>query len=96
MDAKATVNIGPFSRRGKSRAVVKASDHDFQPDGTLTPVGIFLPAYDEFFMYGVTSKVTSDCLADRLHQWWEIVRHRFDYINTLVINLALRFRRPRD
>jgi len=87
MDAKATVKIGPFSRGGKSRAVVKASDHDFDPDGTLTPVGIFLPASDELFIYGVTSKVTSDCLADRLHQWWETVRHGFDNINTLVINL---------
>ncbi len=87
MDAKATVKIGPFSRGGKSRAVVKASDHDFDPDGTLTPVGIFLPASDELFIYGVTSKVTSDCLVDRLHQWWETVRHGFDYINTLVINL---------
>ena len=87
MDAKATVKIGPYSRGGKSRAVVKASDHDFRPDGSLTPVGIFLPAYDELFIYGVTSKVTSDCLADRLHQWWETLRHRFAYINTLVINL---------
>lgn len=66
MDAKATVKIGPFSRGGKSRAEVKASDHDFEPDGTLTTVGIFLPASDELFMYGVTSKVTSDCLVDRL------------------------------
>lgn len=87
MDAKATVKIGPFSRRGKSRAVVKASDHDFESDGSLTPVGIFLPAYDELFMYGVTSKVTSDCLADRVHQWWETVRHRFSHMSTLVINL---------
>lgn len=87
MDAKATVKIGHFSRGGKSRVVVKAKDHDFQPDGTLTPVGILLPASDELFMYGLTSKVTSDCLVDRLQQWWETVRHRFSHINTLVINL---------
>ena len=54
MDAKATVKIGPFSRGGKSRVMVEASDHDFEPDGSITPVGIFLPAYDELFMYGVT------------------------------------------
>ncbi len=42
MDAKATVKIGPFARGGKSRAEVKAADHDFQPEGTVTPVGIFL------------------------------------------------------
>jgi transposase len=50
-------------------------------------VGIFLPAYDELFIYGVTSKVTSDCLIDRLVEWWEMVRLRFAHITTLVINL---------
>jgi len=87
LDAKATVKIGPFARGGKSRVVVKAADHDFQPVGTVTPVGIFLPATDELFLYGVLSKVTSDCLVDRLAQWWEAVRARFAHIRTLVINL---------
>ena len=66
---------------------MKATDHDFQPTGTVTPVGIFLPATDELFLYGVASKVTSDCLVDRLAQWWEAVRARFAHITTLVINL---------
>lgn len=87
MDAKATVKVGPFSRGGCSRTVVQAADHDFQPQATVTPVGIFLPASDELFIYEVTSKVTSDCLVDRLEQWWEAVRHRFAHISTLVINL---------
>ena len=87
MDAKATVKIGPFARGGKSRAQTKACDHDFKPEATLTPVGIFLPASDELFVYAVTSKVTSDCLVDRLVQWWEAVRARFAHITTLVINL---------
>jgi transposase len=87
MDAKATVKIGPFARGGKSRGSVKAMDHDFQPEATVTPVGIFLPRFDEFFLYAVTSKVTSDCLVDRLAQWWESVRTRFAHITTLVINL---------
>ena len=77
MDAKATVHVGPFGRGGKTRAHVAAVDHDFHPIATLTPVGIFLPAWDALFVYGVTSKVTSDCLADRLTQWWESVRTRF-------------------
>ena len=42
LDAKATVKIGPFSRRGKSRVPVAAADHDFQPAATVTPVGILL------------------------------------------------------
>jgi transposase len=87
MDAKATVKIGPFARGGKSRVPVQAADHDFQPVGTVTPVGIFLPATDELFLYGVTSKVTSDCLVDRLAHWWTTVRERFAHITTLVINL---------
>jgi transposase len=87
MDAKATVKVGPFTRGGKSRMQVQASDHDFAPEATVTPVGIFLPTFGELFVYGVTSKVTSDCLVDRLTQWWEAVRERFAHITTLVINL---------
>ncbi len=87
MDAKATVKIGPFARGGVSRTVVQAADHDFQPQAAVTPVGIFLPGSDALFIYQVTSKVTSDCLVDRLGQWWETVRQRFAHINTLVINL---------
>jgi transposase len=87
IDAKATVKIGAFSRGGKSRVAVAAADHDFAPEATVTPVGIFLPALTELFIYGVTSKVTSDCLVDRLTQWWESVRQRFAHITTLVINL---------
>jgi hypothetical protein len=87
LDAKATVKIGLFSRGGKSRVPVAAADHDFQPDGTVTPVGILLPALDELFLYAVTSRVTSDCLADRLAQWWEAVCHRFAHVTTLVLNL---------
>jgi len=87
MDAKATVKIGPFSRGGKSRVAVAAADHDFQPQATVTPVGIFLPATDEVFLSLVTSKVTSDCLVDRLRAWWEGVRERFPHITTVVLNL---------
>ena len=87
IDAKATVKVGPFARGGKSRVPTAAADHDFQPAATVTPVGIFLPAHDELFLYGVSSKVTSDCLVDRLMQWWECVRTRFAHITTLVINL---------
>jgi transposase len=87
MDTKATVKVGPFARGGKSRVVTKAYDHDFHPDATVTPVGIFLPTLDELFLYAVTSKATSDCLVDRLVDWWESVKERFPHIKTLVINL---------
>ena len=87
IDAKATVNIGPFSRRGCSRTGTKAADHDFKPEGTLTPFGIFLPEHDDLWLYMACSKITSDFIADRLEQWWEGVRLRFLRVKTLVINL---------
>jgi hypothetical protein len=87
MDAKASVKVGPFARGGKSRVPTQAADHDFEPVATVSPVGIFLPATDELFLYGITSKVTSDCLVDCLVQWWEKVRSRCTQITTLVINL---------
>jgi DDE family transposase len=87
MDAKATVKVGPFARGGKSHVPTRAADHDFEPTATVTPLGIFLPASDELFLYGVTSKVTSDCLVDRLVDWWESVKERFSHITTLLINL---------
>jgi hypothetical protein len=87
MDAKATVAIGPFSRGGKSRIPTEALDHDFQPEEKMTPVGILMPETNELFVYGVTSKVTSDCLVDRLAQWWDEVKSRCVHMKTLVINL---------
>jgi len=87
LDAKATVKVGPFARGGKSRIPTAAADHDFHPSAHVTPVGIVLPTLDELFLYGITSKVTSDCLADGIERWWERVRLRFVHITTLVINL---------
>jgi len=87
IDAKATVNVGPFSRRGRSRVGTKAADHDFKPEATLTPFGIFLPEHDDLWLYMACSKITSDFIVDRLEQWWEGVRLRFLRVKTLVINL---------
>jgi transposase len=87
IDAKAAVNIGPFSRRGRSRTGTRAADHDFKPEATLTPFGIFLPQYDDLWLYMARSKVTSDFIVDRLEQWWQEVRIRFLRVKTLVINL---------
>jgi transposase len=87
IDAKATVNIGPFSRRGRSRTKTQAADHDFKPEATLTPFGIFPPRHDDLWLYMACSKVTSDFIVDRLEQWWQEVRRRFLSIKKLVINL---------
>jgi hypothetical protein len=87
IDAKATVNIGPFSRRGKGRTKTEAADHDFKPEATLTPFGIFVPQEDDLWLYMARSKITSDFIVDRLEQWWREVRPRFLRVKTLVINL---------
>lgn len=87
MDAKATVNVGEFSRGGKSRVETRGLDHDFKPVAQVTPVGILLPELDELAISGVTTKVTSDCLVDCVESWWDEVKHRFEHIKTLLINL---------
>lgn len=87
MDAKATVDVGEFSRGGKSRVETRGLDHDFKPDAKVTPVGILLPELDELTISGVTSKVTSDCLVDCVESWWNEVKPRFAHIKTLLINL---------
>ncbi len=87
MDAQAIVKVGPCARGGTNRVRVDAADHDLQPLAPVPPVGLFLPAWEELFISGGTSQVPSDCLVDRLAQWWEAVRDRFAHITTLVINL---------
>lgn len=86
IDAKAKVNIGPFSRGGKSRQGEEASDHDFGPEKILTPVGIFLPLYDESFLYFTESKVTADFIVDCIERLWPELKTRFNP-DALVINL---------
>ncbi len=87
MDAKATVKVGPFARGGKSRTGVQAADHDLHPSATVTPVGLFLPQPNDLFLYGVTSRVTSDALVDTLTHWWDAVKARFPHVRTLLLTL---------
>ena len=86
LDAKATVEIGNFSRGGKTRADVEGKNHDFKPDEKITPSGIFLPELDELFYYFTTSKVTSDFIVDVLEDWWLEHRKRFPQVKTLLLN----------
>jgi hypothetical protein len=75
LDAKAPVHIGPFSRRGKGRTKTKAADHDFKPQATLTPFGIFVPETDDLWLYMACSKITCGvCVLCpiTLLEWWEM------------------------
>ncbi len=87
IDAKARVKIGPFSRAGQSRVIVRAADHDFKPDETLTPFGIFLPDYDERYLSFAPSGLTADFMVDCLTDFWTLVHSSFPGIATLLINL---------
>lgn len=85
IDTKANVKVGPFSRGGYSRQTVKASDHDFQPDTILKPFGIFLPAYDESYLYFTDSYATADFMIDCLEDLWPMIKKRFNP-HTIAIN----------
>jgi len=87
IDAKATIPLGLFSRDGYSRLTVKAPDHDFRPEQTLTPVGIFLPQYNQLYLYLTTGPVTADLLVDCLHDTWLMVEQDFPKVGTLLLNL---------
>ncbi len=50
MDAKDKVRLGEFSRGGMSRVCRKGLDHDFYNE-TITPFGIFLPDFNETYLY---------------------------------------------
>jgi len=86
IDAKATVLLGLLSRGGYNRVEVKALDHDFRPDKTVTPVGIFLPQYNETYIFLTTSPVTSDLIVDCIHKVWLMNAARFPHVKTLVLN----------
>jgi len=87
IDAKATIPLGLFSRGGYSRVTIKALDHDFGPDQKVTPVGVFLPQFNELFLFLTTSSVTADLLVDCLHQTWLMIVERFPHVRTLLLNL---------
>ena len=86
MDAKVALKVGEFDRGGKTRMPTNSLDHDFSSEATLIPYGIFVPQYNELFLFFVTSKLTADCIVDLLEDWWQTVKHRFHQIKTLVIN----------
>lgn len=86
LDAKAGVKVGPFSRKGHNRVKTEACDHDFAPKATVTPYGIFLPQWDELFLYCTTSKVTSDFIVDMLEAWWSAQKQRFPEVKMLLLN----------
>jgi hypothetical protein len=86
IDAKGTILLALLSRGGFNRLEVKALDHDFRPDDKVTPVGVFLPQYNQLYIFLTTGPVTSDLLVDCIHDVWLLVADQFPLVNTLVLN----------
>ena len=86
VDAKGTILLALLSRGGYNRVKVKALDHDFRPDQTVTPVGVFLPRYNELYIFLTTGPVTSDLIVDCIHDVWLVIEERFPLVQTLVLN----------
>jgi hypothetical protein len=87
LDAKATVILGPFARGGRNRAGIQAVDHDFKPEGKLTPFGLFLPDTKDLSLWLTASKVSSDFIVDRLEEWWHRRRENHRAVRTLLLDL---------
>ena len=71
MDCKATVNIGDYSRGGKTRGDNEALDHDMGCEEKYTPFGVVNEDTGQLHMAFGSSAKTSDFIVDSLYAWWE-------------------------
>jgi hypothetical protein len=71
IDCKATVNIGDYSRGGKTRGDARAADHDMGGDEKYTPFGIVDEDAGALHLTFGNSFKTSDFVVDSLMNWWE-------------------------
>lgn len=63
IDTKDKVIIGPYSRKGKSRVLVEACDHELTND-CLTPFGILDLKTNQSYFYNFINKPTSNAIVD--------------------------------
>jgi len=89
VDTKATVDIGEYSRYGRSRGLepVKAWDHDMRAKDKLVPGGILEPASGRAFVFFTGSYKTSDFMADGLMLWWQARKPDCPDTKRIVINM---------
>jgi hypothetical protein len=71
IDCKATVNIGDYSRGGKTRGDVRAADHDMGCEEKYVPFGIVEEDSGALYLTFGSSFKTSDFIVDSLMGWWE-------------------------
>lgn len=89
MDTKATIDIGEYSRHGRSRGIepVKALDHDMMPKEKLIPGGILEPVSGRSFLFFTSSYKTSDFMVDGLMLWWQERKQDLSGVKRLFINM---------
>jgi len=89
IDTKAKLNVGEFSRRGKTRGskATQAGDHDMRPKDKWLPFGILEGLGALWTLLFGTSRDTSDWLADGLQQWWDLGKERSPPMRQLVLDL---------
>jgi len=73
MDCKATVNIGDYSRGGKTRGDDKAGDHDMGCEEKYVPFGILEEDEGNVHLTFGSSSKTSDFIVDSLQGWWKSI-----------------------
>jgi len=71
MDCKATVNLGEYSRGGKTRGDNRAADHDMGCREKHTPFGLVDEDSGRLHLVFGSSAKTSDFIVDGLEAWWE-------------------------
>lgn len=71
MDCKATVNIGDYSRGGKTRGDNRAADHDMGCTEKYIPFGIVDEDTGQLHITFGSSVKTSDFLVDSMYEWWD-------------------------
>ena len=89
MDTKASVDVGEYSRYGRSRGLepVKALDHDMRPKEKLVPGGILEIVSGRSFLFFTSSYKTSDFMVDGLLLWWNERKHELPDLKCIVINM---------
>jgi len=70
IECKATVNIGNYSRNGKTRGDNRACDHDMGCEGKYIPLGLVDEDSGQLHIYFGSSFKTSDFIVDSLLDWW--------------------------
>lgn len=89
IDSKAKVNVGDFSRGGKSRGkeATKACDHDMNPEDKLVSFGILEVLHGILTVVVGNSAETSDFIVDSLQIWWDDRKDCYAHIKSIVVNL---------